>query len=81
MSKIKILVIPSDTHGVGKFRMLDPYKFIGDNYIDDVHVDITFDAENRDEYFLNYNVVVNCCPSIEINVIRLPCNHAWTNFL
>jgi glycosyltransferase involved in cell wall biosynthesis len=58
MSKIKILVIPSDTHGVGKFRMLDPYKFIGDNYIDDVHVDITFDAENRDEYFLNYNVVV-----------------------
>ena len=58
MSKIKILVIPSDTHGVGKFRMLDPYKFIGDNYINDVHVDITFDAENRDEFFLDYNIVV-----------------------
>jgi len=58
MSKIKILAIPSDKHGVGKFRMMDPYKFIGENYTDDIHVDITFNADNRDEYFLNYDVVV-----------------------
>ena len=58
MSKIKILAIPSDKHGVGKFRMMDPYKFIGDNYADEVHVDITYNAEDNDEYFLNYDIVV-----------------------
>jgi len=58
MSKIRILAIPSDKYGVGKFRVLDPYKFIGDNYSDDVHVDISFDAENNDEFFLNYDIVV-----------------------
>jgi len=58
MSKIKILAIPSDKHGVGKFRIMDPYKFIAENYTDDIHVDITYNAENRDEYFLDYNIVV-----------------------
>ena len=58
MSKIKILAIPSDKHGVGKFRMMDPYKFIGENYADEVHVDITYNAEDKDEYFLNYDIVV-----------------------
>jgi glycosyltransferase involved in cell wall biosynthesis len=58
MSKIRILAIPSDKYGVGKFRVLDPYKFIGDNYSDDIHVDISFDAENNDEFFLNYDIVV-----------------------
>jgi glycosyltransferase involved in cell wall biosynthesis len=58
MSKIKILAVPSDKYGVGKFRILDPYKYIGDNHSDEVHVDITFDAENNDEYFLNYDIVV-----------------------
>ena len=58
MSKLRVLAIPSDTHGVGKFRMIDPYKFIGDNYLDDIHVDISFDAENDDNFFKNYDVVV-----------------------
>ena len=54
MSKIKILAIPSDKHGVGKFRMMDPYKFIGDNYSDDIHVDISFNADNNDDFFIFY---------------------------
>lgn len=58
MSKIKILVIPSDTHGVGKFRMLDPYKYIGDNYNNEIHVDIVFNAENTNEYFQGYDAVI-----------------------
>lgn len=58
MSKIRILAIPSDKHGVGKFRIMDPYKFIAENYTDDIHVDITYNADNNDEYFLNYNIVV-----------------------
>ena len=58
MSKIKILAIPSDKHGVGKFRVMDPYKFIGDNHSNDIHVDISYNAENNDDFFLNYDIVV-----------------------
>jgi glycosyltransferase involved in cell wall biosynthesis len=57
MSKYKILAIPSDTYGVGKFRILDPFKFIGENFDTEVHVDITFDAENNDTYFKGYDIV------------------------
>jgi glycosyltransferase involved in cell wall biosynthesis len=53
----KILAIAPDKYGVGKFRIIDPYMFIDSNY-DDVHVDITMNAENNDEYFKNYDVVV-----------------------
>ena len=58
MSKIKILAIPSDKYGVGKFRMLDPFKFIGDNHSEDVHVDIIFNVENDDQIFDGYDIVV-----------------------
>lgn len=58
MSKIRILAIPSDQHGVGKYRILDPYKYIGENHSDEVHVDIAFDVKNEDAIFLNYDAVV-----------------------
>jgi glycosyltransferase involved in cell wall biosynthesis len=58
MSKIKILAIPSDKHGVGKFRMMDPFVFISDKHSEDIHVDISYNAEDRDDYFLNYDIVV-----------------------
>lgn len=58
MSKLRILAIPSDAHGVGKFRIMDPYKFIGDNHMDEFHVDISYNMENDDNLFLNYDVVV-----------------------
>ena len=58
MSKIKILAIPSDKHGVGKFRIMDPYKLIGEKFADDVHVDISFNVEDDDQLFLNYDIVV-----------------------
>ena len=58
MSKVRILAIPSDAHGVGKFRIMDPYKFIGDNHMDEFHVDISYNVENNDESFLNYDIVV-----------------------
>jgi hypothetical protein len=53
MSKIRILAIPSDKHGVGKFRIMDPFVFISDKHSDDIHVDISYNAEDRDDYFLN----------------------------
>jgi glycosyltransferase involved in cell wall biosynthesis len=58
MSKIRILAIPPDTHGVGKYRILDPFKFIGDNYADELHVDIQYNVPNDDNAFLNYDIVV-----------------------
>jgi len=58
MSKIRILAIPSDKHGVGKFRIMDPFVFISDKHSEDIHVDISYNAEDRDEYFLNYDIVV-----------------------
>ena len=58
MSKIKILAIPSDTHGVGKYRILDPYKYVGENHSEDFHVDISFDVPEEDKIFENYDIVV-----------------------
>ena len=58
MSKIRLLAIPSDQHGVGKFRILDPYKFISENHGDEIHVDISLNPDNSDEFFQDYNIVV-----------------------
>jgi glycosyltransferase involved in cell wall biosynthesis len=58
MSKVRVLAVPSDSHGVGKFRMIDPFTYIGDNFSDEVHVDIVFDVPNEDSYFHNYDIVV-----------------------
>jgi glycosyltransferase involved in cell wall biosynthesis len=58
MSKIRILAIPSDAHGVGKYRVLDPFKFIGNNFNEDVHVDIVMNLADHDDVFNNYDVVI-----------------------
>ena len=58
MSKVRILAIPSDAHGVGKYRVLDPFKYIGNNFNDEIHVDITMNLEDSDEVFNNYDIVV-----------------------
>lgn len=58
MSKIRILAIPSDSHGVGKYRVLDPFKFIGNNHSEDVHVDIVMHLEDDDKVFDNYDIVL-----------------------
>ena len=58
MSKIRVLAIPSDAHGVGKYRVLDPYRFIGSNYSEEFHVDIVMDVADDDKIFENYDIVV-----------------------
>jgi glycosyltransferase involved in cell wall biosynthesis len=58
MSKIRILAIPPDTHGVGKYRILDPFKYIGDNYSDEFHVDIALNVPMDDNAFKGYDIVV-----------------------
>jgi glycosyltransferase involved in cell wall biosynthesis len=58
MSKLRVLAIPSDAHGVGKYRVLDPFKFIGNNFNEDVHVDIVMNLADHDDVFNNYDVVI-----------------------
>jgi len=56
--KIKILVIPSDTTGVGRFRSITPHTFLQDKYGDDFHVDIEFNPNLNDlNYFKQYKII------------------------
>ncbi len=58
MSKIKILVIPSDRTGVGKFRSIDPHLFLQKLYPEDFHVDIVFDVDFNDfNFWKQYQIV------------------------
>lgn len=58
MSKIKILVLPSDRTGVGKFRSVDPHVFLQNLYPEDFHVDILFDPPMEDKNFWkDYQIV------------------------
>jgi len=58
MSKINVLVIPSDRTGVGKFRSVDPHIFLQNLYPDDFHVDIIYDVPIEDiEFFKKYQIV------------------------
>ena len=58
MSKIKILVIPSDRTGVGKFRSIDPHLFLQKLYSEDFHVDIVFDLDFNDlNFWKQYQIV------------------------
>jgi len=58
MSKIKVLVIPSDRTGVGKFRSVDPHIFLQKLYPDDFHVDIIYDAPMTDmDFWKKYQIV------------------------
>jgi glycosyltransferase involved in cell wall biosynthesis len=58
MSKIKILAISPDNFGVGKYRILDPYKYIAENYGSEFHVDVVYDVPNDNNQFRNYDIVI-----------------------
>jgi glycosyltransferase involved in cell wall biosynthesis len=58
MSKIKVLVVPSDRTGVGKFRSVDPHIFLQNLYPDEFHVDIVYDVPMDDmNFFKEYQIV------------------------
>jgi len=58
MSKIKVLVLPSDTTGVGKFRSVDPHIMLQNMYPDDFHVDIDYEPRINDvNYWKQYQIV------------------------
>ncbi len=57
--KIKMLVIPSDFTGVGKFRSVDPHAYIQEHYPDEFDIDIVynFPKEKMDEYLKQYDLI------------------------
>ena len=58
MSKIKVLVLPSDKTGVGKFRSIDPHVCLQNNHSEDFHVDIDYEPKVNDiNYWKQYDIV------------------------
>jgi glycosyltransferase involved in cell wall biosynthesis len=58
MSKLKILVIPSDRTGVGHFRSTKPHIALQKMYPDEVHVDIDYEPQYKSDSWLEkYDVI------------------------
>ena len=59
--KYRILVIPSDKTGVGKFRSVDPHVYIAERYPELFDVDIKYlmdyNGNNFEEFFKGYDIV------------------------
>lgn len=73
MSKINVLVLPSDKSGVGKFRSVDPHIKLQNLYSDEFHVDIDYEPKINDlNYWKKYQIVhfhrsfgnIDQCPQI-----------------
>lgn len=58
MSKINILVCPSDRYGVGHFRSIDPHIELAKSHTDDFKVDFNFQPDwNNEEYLKQFNII------------------------
>jgi glycosyltransferase involved in cell wall biosynthesis len=58
MEKINVLVLPSDTSGVGKFRSVDPHVKLQNIYPNDFHVDIDYTPKIEDDnYWKKYQII------------------------
>ena len=59
--KIKMLVIPSDRTGVGKFRSVDPHVYIAEHYSDEFDIDICYinqiPVNNAESFFKQYDLI------------------------
>jgi glycosyltransferase involved in cell wall biosynthesis len=59
--KIKMLVIPSDSSGVGKFRSVSPHTYIAEHYSDEFDVDIMYlndlPRTNLEDFFKQYDLI------------------------
>jgi glycosyltransferase involved in cell wall biosynthesis len=58
MSKIKVLVVPSDRTGVGKFRSVDPHIFLQNLFPNEFHVDIDYEPNvSNMDFWKQYQIV------------------------
>ena len=66
MKKIKVLAIPSDRTGVGKFRSVDPHVCLQNNHSDEFHVDIDYDPKINDYNYWKQSDIVAWQKSLSI---------------
>ena len=77
MSKIKVLVLPSDRTGVCKFRSVEPHIFLQTTHSEDFHVDIDYEPRVNDiNYWKQYDLVcfhraIGRDYDQSVNIIRL----------
>lgn len=57
--KIKMLVIPSDHYGVGKWRSVSPHVYIAEHYGDEFDIDIVYELpkEGLDKFLSQYDLI------------------------
>jgi glycosyltransferase involved in cell wall biosynthesis len=72
MNKINVLVTPSDSSGVGKFRSVDPHVKLQNMYPDDFHVDIEYNPNLNDLNFWEKYQIVHFHRSIGVDLDRTP---------
>jgi len=74
--KIKVLVVPSDSTGVGRFRSINPHTFLQSKYSEDFHVDIDYNPDlNNLNYFKQYQIVHfhrSLGPNLDLSVQVIP---------
>lgn len=79
--KIRMLVIPSDHTGVGKFRSVDPHTYIQEHYSDEFDIDIVYNLpkDDLDKYLMQYDLIhihkqldKNCEIMKMINFLEIP---------
>ena len=79
MSKIKVLVVPSDRTGVGKFRSVDPHIFLQNLYGEDFHVDIVYEPDYNDQGFWSQYQIVSYHRSIGADFDKANTLIKWLN--
>jgi len=58
MEKIKVLVLPSDQSGVGKYRSIDPHVKLQNMYPEEFHIDVDYQPKVDDiNYLKKYQIV------------------------
>lgn len=70
--KIKVLVLPSDRTGVGKFRSVDPHIMLQNLYNDDFHIDIDYEPKISDPNFWKKYQIVHVHRNIGQNYDQTP---------
>jgi glycosyltransferase involved in cell wall biosynthesis len=70
--KIKVLVLPSDRTGVGKFRSVDPHIMLQNMYNDEFHVDIDYEPKIGDPNFWKKYQIVHVHRNIGQNYDQCP---------
>jgi len=58
MKKIKVLVLPSDRAGVGRYRSVDPHVNLQNNYPNEFQIEIDYEPKIHDDnYWKKYDII------------------------